>query len=92
MQVGFDRMCQLWNEKSVKLKWKEMISTNFTYQRRECVPCPEGDHESEPREEEHTSVDVDNIEHRHSPGLPVDRVDLRRLHEVRECEGETHFG
>jgi hypothetical protein len=65
--------------------------TKLTYQGRKRVPCPERDHESKPREKEYTAIDVDDIKHRHSSGLPVDRVDLGCLHEVRECEGDPHI-
>ena len=40
------------------------------------LPGPECYHETEPREEEHTSIDIDRIETRNRASFPIDRIDL----------------
>jgi hypothetical protein len=59
-----------------------------TYKRRKCVPRPEPNHKSEPREEEYSAIGVDWVEEWDRTGLAVDWVDLRGRPEV----GEFHIG
>ena len=63
-----------------------------TYQRREGVPRPEGEHKSGPRKEEDAAVFVKDIEDRDGVSLPVDRVDVRGPPEVGELHVDTHRG
>lgn len=50
----------------------------MAYQGRKGVPCPKGNHETEPGEEEYTAIDVNRVEERNGSSLEVDWVDLRR--------------
>lgn len=59
------------------------------YQRREGVPCPKGDHKTEPGKEENTSVDIYWIEERYRPGLERGWVDVWRRVKVRELEAHA---
>lgn len=52
------------------------------------LPRPEGDHEPKPREEEHASMNTDNIEQRHRASLVVDGVELWGFPE--QCRVETN--
>lgn len=50
---------------------------------------PEGYHETEPGEEEDSSIDADWVEERHRARLPVDRVILWRAPERRHVEAHS---
>ena len=53
---------------------------------RKHLPGPEGDEESQVREEEYTAILVDGIEYRYRLGLFVVWVDLWRTPELTELE------
>jgi hypothetical protein len=49
---------------------------------------PECHEETEPSKEEDSAVDVEDIEYRNRPGLPVDRIELRSS--IQGLQSETH--
>jgi hypothetical protein len=51
----------------------------ITYQWWKSIPGPESHEEAEPREEEYTTIDVDDVEEWNGPSFVSDGVDLRCL-------------
>jgi len=65
----------------------------MTYQWWESIPGPKGHEEAKPREEEHSAIDVDDVEEGKGSGLVGNRVDLRCLEKRSRIEhdgGCTH--
>ncbi len=58
----------------------------MTYQWWKGIPRPEGHEEAEPREEEHATIDVNEVEERNGPSLLSDGVDLWSLEECSDAE------
>lgn len=62
-----------------------------SYKRWKSVPCPKGDHEAEPREEEDPAICVYRVEDGQGTSLPVDWVDYGSSDQVREGEFQSHL-